>query len=114
MSGKGTSELLDDLESQFLIYQVFCESLPEVGRVDHFWSSVATMKDENEVLQFSLLSEVIKGILVIFHSNVDCERFFSLVTKNKTKFRPNLGTKLCTDSQGVHECDWEGLPYNET
>ncbi|KAJ8050614.1 Zinc finger BED domain-containing protein 5 [Holothuria leucospilota] len=92
MSGK-SSESLDVLESQFLLYQV-CESLPKIERVDHFWSSVATMKDENGVLQFSVLSEVMKGILVIFHSNVDCERFFSLVTKNKTKFRPNLGTKL--------------------
>ncbi|KAJ8048361.1 Zinc finger BED domain-containing protein 5 [Holothuria leucospilota] len=92
MSGK-SSESLDVLESQFLLYQV-CESLPKIERVDHFWSSVATMKDENGVLQFSMLSEVMKGILVIFHSNVDCERFFSLFTKNKTKFRPNLGTKL--------------------
>ena len=43
--------------------------------------------------EFGRLAKVVKGILVIFHSNADCERIFSLVNKNKTEFRPNLSTK---------------------
>ncbi|MGH0153129.1 UNVERIFIED_CONTAM: hypothetical protein FKN15_033383 [Acipenser sinensis] len=34
------------------------------------------------------------GILVIFHSNVDCERVFSLVTKSKTQHIASLSTYL--------------------
>lgn len=34
------------------------------------------------------------GILVIFHSNADCERVFSLVTKNKTQHRASLSTDM--------------------
>ena len=34
------------------------------------------------------------GILVVFHSNADCERIFSLVTKNKTQYRASLSTEM--------------------
>ncbi|MGH0176637.1 UNVERIFIED_CONTAM: hypothetical protein FKN15_073136, partial [Acipenser sinensis] len=33
-------------------------------------------------------------ILVIFHSNADCERVFSLETKNKTQHRASLSTDM--------------------
>ena len=31
---------------------------------------------------------------MLFHSNADCERIFSIVRKNNTEFRPSLGTKV--------------------
>ena len=37
--------------------------------------------------------KVMLAILCIFHSNADCERIFSLVTNNKTEFRPNMKTE---------------------
>ena len=43
---------------------------------------------------FENLAKVMKGILTIFHSNADCERVFSLVTKNKTQFRPRMSTEV--------------------
>ena len=43
---------------------------------------------------FSNLSKAMLGILVIFHSNADCERVFSLVTKNKTQYRASLSTDM--------------------
>ena len=43
---------------------------------------------------FESLSSVMLGVLVIFHSNADCERVFSLVTKNKTKYRASLSTEM--------------------
>ena len=43
---------------------------------------------------FASLSSEMLGVLVIFHSNADCERVFSLVTKNKTKYRASLSTEM--------------------
>ena len=40
---------------------------------------------------FSRLSNVAKLVLVIPHSNSGEERVFSIIRKNKTPFRPNLG-----------------------
>ena len=50
--------------------------------------------DTNGVKTFSVLASVSTGILVIFHSNADCERAFSIVRKNKTEFRPTLSTRV--------------------
>ena len=43
---------------------------------------------------FSNLSAVMLGIFVVFHSNADCERIFSLVTKNKAQYRASLRTEM--------------------
>ena len=68
-----------------------------------------SQKDENGLLKYDLLAHVMLAILTIFHSNADSERIFSVVTKNKNKFRPNLSTavlssiithKMCLKSNG--------------
>ena len=85
-------DIIDQLEGQFLNYQI--DELPKCGRVDVFWHSISTMKDENGQFKCNILAKVMLAILIIFHSNADSECVFSLVTKNKNKFRPNLSTKV--------------------
>ena len=40
---------------------------------------------------FSRLSKIAKLVLVLPHSNAGEERVFSIIRKNKTPFRPNIG-----------------------
>ena len=85
----------DKLERQFVAYQT--NDLPEVitscDRADRQWHIMSQQRDDNGQLTYNLLSKVMLGILCIFHSNADCERIFSLVTKNKTEFRPSMKTE---------------------
>lgn len=54
---------------------------------------LSSMKDPvTGARKFANLSTVMNGILVIFHSNADCERIFSMLTKNKTEMRATLAT----------------------
>lgn len=48
------------------------------------------MKHPDGLLKFQRLSEVALLVLTLPHSNAEEERVFSMVTKNKTKVRPNL------------------------
>lgn len=87
---------LDEIEQEFLQYQVedIAESIVTSKRVDTAWNSISQIADPaTGKAKFANLSTVIKGILVIFHSNADCERIFSLLNKNKTDQRCNLSTK---------------------
>ena len=71
----------DVVQLEFLRYQV--ELLPvcvlSCERADVAWHH-----------KFKELGAVVKGILVIPHSNADSERVFSCMRKNKTEFRPTL------------------------
>ena len=77
---------MDTLEEEFLNYQVeeFSQEIA-TQRVDKAWHWISQQRDANGALKFSMLSKVMCGILLIFHSNSDCERIFSFVTKNKTE-----------------------------
>ena len=86
---------VDELEEEFMAYQtaVFAETITKAERIDVAWHCISQIKDPasgND--KYGNISAVMKGILVIFHSNADCERIFSLVTKNKTDYRVNLST----------------------
>jgi hypothetical protein len=59
-------------------------------RMDIIWNYLSTARNNSGNLMFSRLSKVALLVLVIPHSNAEEERVFSLVTKNKTVFRPNL------------------------
>ena len=85
--------LMDSLENEFTSYQITKFELTD-ETIDKSWYAIGQMKDANGCLRFQKLSTVILGILVLFHSNADCERIFSVVRKNKTEFRPSLGTKV--------------------
>ena len=60
-------------------------------KLDSLWSFIGQMKDHAEnALLFPCLWKVVRLILFILHSNVEEERVFSIVRKNKTCFRPRL------------------------
>ena len=59
-------------------------------RMDMIWSHISTMKSSDGSYLYSRLAKVALLVLVISHSNAEEERVFSLITKNKTSFRPSL------------------------
>ena len=59
-------------------------------RMDVVWSYMLTMKSTDGDLLYQRLAKVALLVLTLPHSNAEEERILSLVTKNKTKFRPNL------------------------
>ena len=61
-------------------------------RIDAAWH--LQMTDANGVKTFSMLASIATRILIIFHSNADCVRAFSIVRKNKTEFRPTLSISV--------------------
>lgn len=58
--------------------------------IDKTWVAISHVKDAAGVPLFSHLSKVMLGILIIPHSNSECERIFSCVRKNKTDQRASL------------------------
>ena len=92
-----TREEKTKAEEEFLMYQ--CDPLPpavtETGRVDTAWHELSQIKDPaSGKLKYEALTKVAKCVLVMYHSNVDCERIFSHVNKNKTEFRSSLSTRV--------------------
>ncbi|KAL8598431.1 hypothetical protein ACOMHN_032708 [Nucella lapillus] len=60
---------------------------------EEHWKLLATIKDHKGCLRFRNLARVMLGILLIPVSSASCERVFSIVTKTRTDFRPNLSSK---------------------
>ena len=60
-------------------------------RMDVLWHHLSKVKGGDGRLTFPRLSKVSKLVLTIPQSNAGEERVFSMVRKNKTPFRPNLG-----------------------
>ena len=100
---------MNKLEEEFLQYQTMCDSdIPmkiweealvkedkdddnnSKYRMDVIWGYLNSVKNIDGKLTFERLAKVSLLVLTIPHSNAEEERLFSLVTKNKTKFRPNL------------------------
>uniref|UniRef100_A0A1X7UW26 HAT C-terminal dimerisation domain-containing protein n=1 Tax=Amphimedon queenslandica TaxID=400682 RepID=A0A1X7UW26_AMPQE len=57
-------------------------------RMDIIWSHISTMRSSDGSFLYGRLAKVSLLVLVIPHSNA--EEVFSLITKNKTGFRPSL------------------------
>ena len=84
----------DQIEDEFRRYQITeLDNAISQKRIDSAWREIGLIK-VGEVCIFKNLSCVMLGILVMFHSNADCERVFSLVTKNKTQYRASLSTDM--------------------
>ena len=105
---------MDDLESEFNMYQIdelIGLTLKEGMRIDLQWHQISEMtNDIGGGKKYPLLSKIMKAVLVIFHSNADCERVFSVVGKNKRKERSSMQTdtlgaimtrKLAMESRGA-------------
>ena len=108
---------LNKLGEEFLDYQMMERTeLPEsvwksalvvdgksqYYRMDEVWTYLSSMKSVDGTLRFPMLTKVAQLVLVLPHSNAQEERVFSLVTKNKTMFRPNL--KLDGDTVKHLDC----------
>jgi hypothetical protein len=87
------------LQLEFIQYQTdeMSDDITTSGRVDKQWHLIGQLKDANLNLKYTLLPKLMKAILAVFHSNADCERIFSFVTKTKTKERASMSTKTLTD-----------------
>ena len=59
-------------------------------RMDLIWAHLSSAKNPDGTIRFKRLSSVARIVLILPHSNAEEERVFSMVTKNKTAFRPNL------------------------
>ena len=97
---------LNKLEEEFLDYQLLEHTeIPEYvwesavvmdgesqhyHRIDSIWAYLSTMRNPDGMQRFPMLAKVAHLVLVLPHSNAAEERVFSMVTKNKTAFRPNL------------------------
>ncbi|MGH0191952.1 UNVERIFIED_CONTAM: hypothetical protein FKN15_003042 [Acipenser sinensis] len=87
---------MDELESQFLRYQIFSfsEDILSADRADVAWNIIGQLKNcTTQKSSFSVLVKVMLVILTILHSNADSERVFNIVHKNRTEFRPNLSDR---------------------
>ena len=81
------SEIPDNVWNSALIYE---EDEVKHFRIDKLWAYLRTAQYPDGSLIFAKLAKVALLVLTLPHSNAEEERVFSMVTKNKTKFRPNL------------------------
>lgn len=59
-------------------------------RMNILWTYLSTVENPDAMLTFPMLSKVVYLVLVLPYLNAQEESVFSLVTKNKTAFRPSL------------------------
>lgn len=88
---------MDQLQDEFNLYQIdetIDDCTKDVTRIDQKWHVIGQMMELSRYQRkYSLLSQVMKCVLVVFHSNSDAERVFSMVDKIKTKHRGNMSTR---------------------
>ena len=90
----GNGITMDEVEEEFRLFQsTALDDGVLTKRTDKAWRELGLIEGGGKKL-FHNLSTVMLGICVIFHSNANCERIFSLVTKNKTQYRASLSTKM--------------------
>ena len=91
-----SDDQVDILQRQFQQYQVnkIPEGILKTKRADTQWVLIGDLLDE-DTKPYKELSEVMLGILSLFHSNADCERMFSQIRKAKKECQGKLSiTKL--------------------
>lgn len=85
---------IDQLHSEFALYQSTDITKAIKDRVDHTWVEIGKLCAEGgSEGQFQNLSKFMLGILTLPHSSAHCERIFSMVRKNRTDFRSNMGQR---------------------
>lgn len=106
----------DELHSQFTALQL--ENISSIvnssDSIDAKWATVGHLRSVDGCMKYDRLTQVMLAILTIPHGNAECERVFSLVTKNKTKFRSQLSDKSveaismvkCNRSNSCYEQDF--------
>ena len=81
------NEIPENVWTDALVYQ---KEDTRYYRMDTIWDCMAKLRRPDGTVKFKRLSKIALLILTLPHSNAEEERVFSMVTKNKTKFRPNL------------------------
>jgi len=90
----GNGVTVDEVEEEFRLFQsTALDDGVVVKWADEAWRELGLMEAGGKKL-FANFSTVMLGVCMIFHSNADCERIFSLVTKNKTQYRASLSTEM--------------------
>jgi hypothetical protein len=79
-------------ETPFAFSEHELNVLKEYG-AEQFWAFVHNCKDGSDDLKFPQLTVLTKILLVMRHSNAECERIFSIVTDCKPKKRNRLGAQ---------------------
>lgn len=86
---------IDILQAQFCQLQM--DDLPsnimEESRIDTQWKLISDLKNEMGEKKYGRLAKTMLSLLVIPHSNAECERTFSQIRKIKTDFRASLSNK---------------------
>uniref|UniRef100_H3AUE8 DUF4371 domain-containing protein n=1 Tax=Latimeria chalumnae TaxID=7897 RepID=H3AUE8_LATCH len=98
---ENTPEQVDELQNEFLLYQVDSEiDTMSVHQIDH-------------AKKYKVLSDIMLGILVILHSNADCECVFSIVTKNQTVYLLDKKTFQHVGTKRNHGMCYEQKPSED-
>jgi hypothetical protein len=85
------TDIPDNIWQEALVYIVETNGREEqFHRMDTIWGYLGQCKRADGSLQYPMLAKVARAVLVLPHSNASEERIFSMVTKNKTNFRPSL------------------------
>lgn len=86
----------NELEKEYQYFQIekFSDEIVMEGNIALQWHLISKLRHAaTGQLKYEHLYKVARIVLVIYHSNTDCERLFSMVNKNKTEFRSSLSTK---------------------
>ena len=82
------------MESNEIPSAIWESALILYGATKHYrmdvMSFLGKMKRADGLCRFAKLARVAQLVLILPHSNAQEERVFSMISKNKTKFRPNL------------------------
>nr|XP_042896620.1 uncharacterized protein LOC122269097 [Parasteatoda tepidariorum] len=88
--GGDKDSVLDSLQSQFSSLQLeSIDCVQSEERMDSKWAKLSVVFEN----KYAMLSKFMLSILAIPHSNAECERIFSLVTKAHTQFRSSMSVK---------------------
>ena len=89
---------MDVMFDQFSEYQSLQNGfVDELKCIDQMWHYLGNLQG-CDGFRFNFLYEVVKYILLLPHSNADEERIFSLIAKNKAKFRASLSNETSLPS----------------
>lgn len=91
-AGESRVDAIDALEVQFAELQAhsFPEGILKEERCDVQWSAVGEIRNPDGKLKFGRVAKLMLDVLVIPHSNAQCERIFSSVKKTRTEFRASM------------------------
>lgn len=94
-SGESRDVAVDEVQKQFTSLQLedLSAVLSKQDRIDAVWSHIGSMKNSDTSFKYDKISKVMLAVLLVPHSNAECERIFSVVKKNKTAFRSSLSNK---------------------